>query len=225
MLRFVLYIYIWTCIVNSSLIWDEIWGLKFLSNLISLIHSQMLGNKETTWLYIIIEVHFLNPYNHKSLSCMCCGCISSRYTGIQKIYIYLVLLPLNIYLLSILSFVKLNIPLYRSRLYQKSMMVLIACKYFQIFLTRFPEILPDSNRSMCQKPVKSNTRAHFCVFTVSYPRHVNKLGKMCGSVRVDLKSKRWGLQPQVGQALVAFPSDRYANVLHSLYFTPFIFLN
>lgn len=46
----------------------------------------MLGNKETTWLYIIIEVHFLNPYNHKSLSCMCCGCISSRYTGIQKIY-------------------------------------------------------------------------------------------------------------------------------------------
>lgn len=139
--------------------------------------------------------------------------------------IYLVLLPLNIYLLSILSFVKLNIPLYRSRLYQKSMMVLIACKYFQIFLTRFPETLPDSNRSMCQKPVKSNTRAHFCVFTVSYPRHVNKLGKMCGSVRVDLKSKRWGLQPQVGQALVAFPSDRYANVLHSLYFTPFIFLN
>lgn len=91
--------------------------------------------------------------------------------------IYLVLLPLNIYLLSILSFVKLNIPLYRSRLYQKSMMVLVACKYFPIFLTRFPEILPDSNRSMCQKPVKSNTRAHFCVFTVSYPRHVNKLEK------------------------------------------------
>lgn len=142
--------------------------------------------------------------------------------------IYLVLLPLNIYLLSILSFVKLNIPLYRSRLYQKSMMVLIACKYFQIFLTRFPEILPDSNRSMCQKPVKSNTRAHFCVFTVSYPRHVNKLGKMCGSVRVDLRICACRSEEQKVRFTAAGwtgPCDRYANVLHSLYFTPFIFLN